>query len=123
MPQPSFRVIDVPIDELKPDPSNPRRISEVELENLTRSMHEFGCPDPIIARSEDKMVIGGHQRLTAARRLGGETVPVVFVDLPPDKARLLNIALNKISGQFDNDMLAQLFRKIAHGGGSGGHDV
>src|SRR5271157_6538300 len=87
----------VPTGDLRPDPANPRRISDQELEALTRSIREFGLIDPIIARREDKTVIGGHQRLLAARKLGYTTVPVVFVDVSKEKARLLNIALNKIS--------------------------
>src|SRR5437870_1456314 len=57
----------LPIDELRPDASNPRRISDAELEALTRSIREFGLVDPILARREDRVVIGGHQRLLAAR--------------------------------------------------------
>ena len=53
----------LPIGELLPDPANPRRISDDELEALTRSIREFGLIDPIIARRKDKVVIGGHQRL------------------------------------------------------------
>ena len=97
---------------LRPDPANPRRISDQELEALTRSIREFGLVDPIIARREDKTVIGGHQRLLAARRLGYKTVPVVFVDLSLEQARLLNIALNKISGSFDQELLARLLSDL-----------
>ena len=67
-------IVQTPIGELRPDPANPRRISDQELESLTRSIREFGLVDPIIARREDKTVIGGHQRLLAARRLGIRTV-------------------------------------------------
>src|SRR5512136_1347860 len=88
----------VAISDLRPDPANPRRISDEELEALTRSIREFGLVDPIIARREDKTVIGGHQRLLAARRLGYKTVPVVLVDLTVEQAHLLNIALKRISG-------------------------
>jgi DNA modification methylase len=102
----------LPIDELRPDPANPRRISDQELETLTRSIREFGLIDPIIARREDKMVIGGHQRLLAARKLGYKTVPVVLVDLTADQAHLLNIALNRISGSFDQELLARLLGEL-----------
>jgi DNA modification methylase len=98
----------LPIDDLHPDPANPRRISDQELESLTRSIEQFGFVDPVIARLEDKSVIGGHQRLLAARRLGLETVPVVFVDLSVEQARLLNLALNRISGDWDQELLARL---------------
>ena len=57
------------VGTLQPDPANPRQIGERELEALTRSISEFGFVDPIIARRDDKVVIGGHQRLVAARRL------------------------------------------------------
>ena len=90
-----------PIKELRPDPANPRRISDEELESLTHSIREFGLIDPIIARKADKVVIGGHQRLLTARKLGMKQVPVVLVDLSEDQAHLLNLALNRISGSWD----------------------
>ena len=98
----------IPIGDLRPDPFNPRRISDEELDALTRSIREFGLVDPIIARREDSTVVGGHQRLVAARRLGLETVPVIYVDLSPEQAKLLNLALNKISGDWDQELLARL---------------
>src|SRR5271157_4328197 len=107
-----IQIEQVPIGELRPDPANPRRISDQEMETLTRSISEFGLIDPIIARREDKMVIGGHQRLLAARKLGYRTVPVVLADLTVEQARLLNIALNKISGSFDQELLARLLGEL-----------
>ena len=103
----------VPIADLRPDPFNPRRISEVEMETLTRSIREFGLVDPIIARREDRTIIGGHQRLVAARRLGLETVPVIFVDLSIEQAKLLNLALNRISGDWDQELLARLLADLS----------
>ena len=105
-------VATVSIDELKADPANPRRISDAELEALTRSLREFGLVDPIIARKEDRTVIGGHQRLLAARRLGLKTVPVIYLDISKEKAQLLNVALNKISGDFDQELLARLLSDL-----------
>ncbi len=102
----------LPIEELRPDPANPRRISDQELEALTRSIREFGLIDPVIARKEDRTVIGGHQRLLAARRLGYKTVPVVLVDLTTEQARLLNLALNRISGSWDQELLARLLAEL-----------
>ncbi len=107
-----IQIEQVPIGDLRPDPANPRRISDQELETLTRSISEFGLIDPIIARREDKMVIGGHQRLLAARKLGYKTVPVVLTDLTVEQAHLLNIALNKISGSFDQELLARLLKEL-----------
>jgi len=107
-----IQIEQLPIGELRPDPANPRRITDQELETLTRSISEFGLIDPIIARREDKMVIGGHQRLLAARKLGYKTVPVVLTDLTVEQSHLLNIALNKISGSFDQELLARLLKEL-----------
>ena len=85
-----LRIERVPTDTLRPDPANPRRISDIELEALTRSIQEFGLVDPILARREDMTVVGGHQRLVAARRLGLPTVPVIFLELSEERARLLD---------------------------------
>ncbi len=102
----------VPIGDLRPDPFNPRRISDAEMESLTRSIREFGLIAPIVARREDKVVIGGHQRLVAARRLGLDSVPVIFVDIPAEQAKLLNLALNRISGEWDHELLARLLADL-----------
>lgn len=103
----------VHIDTLRPDPANPRRIGDAELEALTRSLQEFGFVQPVIALRSDDTVVGGHQRLVAARRLGIKQVPVVYVDLPLEQARLMNLALNKISGEWDQDMLAHLIADLS----------
>jgi ParB-like chromosome segregation protein Spo0J len=102
----------VAIDLLRPDPANPRRIGDEELESLTRSLRQFGFVQPILARREDGVVIGGHQRLTAARRLGLATAPVTYLDLSIEQARLLNLALNKISGSWDEQLLARLLADL-----------
>ncbi len=107
-----IQVEQVDIDSLRPDPANPRRISDSELEALTRSLGTYGFLQPVLARREDRMVIGGHQRLLAARRLGLKTVPVTFVDLTVEQARTLNIALNKISGTWDQELLARLLADL-----------
>jgi DNA modification methylase len=108
-----MQIAHVAIDELKPDPANPRRISDTELEALTRSLREYGLVDPIIARREDRTVIGGHQRLLAARRLGMKTVPVILLDLTQEQARVLNLALNKISGAWDEELLARMVADLS----------
>lgn len=107
-----LEIENIEIAVLRPDPANPRRIAENELEALTRSIQEFGLVDPILARLDDGTVIGGHQRLVAARKLGLETVPVIFLDLPPEQARVLALALNKISGDWDQELLARLLAEL-----------
>jgi len=107
-----LEIIHLPLGELRPDPANPRRISEEELESLTRSISEFGMIDPIIVRKKDKVVIGGHQRLIVARKLGLKQVPVVLMDLSEDQSHVLNLALNRISGTWDQELLAWLLGEL-----------
>ena len=103
---------EVAIDQLRPDPANPRRISEEELDSLERSIRQFGFVQPVLARREERVVIGGHQRLIDARRLGLTTVPVIWLDISVKQARLLNLALNKISGSWDDALLARLLADL-----------
>ena len=107
-----IKVEHLPIGDLHPDAGNPRRISDDELESLTRSISEFGFVDPVIARREDKVVIGGHQRLLAARKLGYKQVPVILLDVSQDQAHVLNLALNRISGSWDQELLASLLGEL-----------
>ena len=111
-PLPSLTVEEVPIDQLRPDPANPRWIAQEDLDSLERSIRQFGFVAPVLARKEDGTVIGGHQRLVAARRLGLATVPVTYLDLSIEQARLLNLALNKISGSWDDTLLARLLADL-----------
>jgi DNA modification methylase len=112
---PALAVEEVALDDLRPDPANPRRISSDELEALTRSMRQWGVVQPVLARREDKTVVGGHQRLVAARRLGLASVPVIWLDISTEQARLLNLALNRISGTWDEQLLARLLADLQAG--------
>jgi DNA modification methylase len=103
----------VPIERLHFDPANPRRIDDAELDALERSMRTFGVVQPVLARREGGTVIGGHQRLVAARRLGMATVPVIWLDLDQERSRLLNLALNRIGGTWDEQLLARLLGDLA----------
>jgi DNA modification methylase len=109
---PSLIVEEIAIDLLRPDPANPRRIGESELDALERSLRKFGFVQPVLARRQDGTVIGGHQRLIAARRLGLTTVPVIWLDLSIEQSRLLGLALNRISGSWDEQLLARLLADL-----------
>lgn len=112
-PTSGFVIEDVAIDELRPDRANPRRISEASLERLEASVGTFGLVQPILARRADGTVIGGHQRLLVARRRGLATVPVIWLDLDPDEARTLALGLNRIGGEWDDELLARLLGELA----------
>jgi len=110
-----MEVLQIPITDLKPNERNPRKIKKSELENLKRSIKEFGFQEPVIVnkhKSRENVIIGGHQRVKAAAALGMTTVPVVYVDLPKDKEETFNIALNKISGDWDEEKLAIMLKEL-----------
>ena len=99
----------VTLDRLKPYEGNPRKIDESEMKKLRRSITDFGFVDPVIVRKSDNMVIGGHQRIDAAKQEGITEIPVVYVEYDDAKASMLNVALNKISGEWDWPKLGDLF--------------
>lgn len=109
-----MKIETIDIDLLKPASYNPRNIDSEEMESLKRSLKQFGFVDPAIARTKDKMIIGGHQRVAAAKELGWETVPVIFMDISANDAKLLNVALNKISGDWDDVKLANLLKELKY---------
>jgi DNA modification methylase len=108
----TMQIEHVDIESLRPDAANPRKISDAELEALTRSLREWGFVQPVLVRRADNIVIGGHQRLLAARRLGLKTVPVLFLDLTGEQSRLLNVALNQINGDWDEELLARMLADL-----------
>ncbi len=109
---PTLAIEQVAIDSLRPDPANPRRINEEELDALTRSIRAWGFVEPVVVRREDALVVGGHQRLVAARRAGLTSVPVVWLDISAAQAHLLGLALNRISGSWDEQLLARLLADL-----------
>ena len=114
---PSLVVEDVAIERLQPDPANPRRIGDDELEALTRSLRQFGFVQPVLARREDSVVIGGHQRLSPPAGSGSRRCPSSGSTCRREQARLLDLALNKISGAWDEQLLARLLADLQQSDG------
>ena len=96
------------IDKLKPAKYNPRQITTKQYKDLKDSITKFGLVDPIIV-NKDLTVIGGHQRLKVCKELNFTEVKCVVVDLSKQEERELNIRLNKNTGAFDMDILANEF--------------
>ena len=108
--QPTMEIKELPLKELKPAAYNPRKKlkkGDKEYEKIKQSLLKFGYVDPIIV-NEDLTVIGGHQRLTVLKDLDYETAKCVIVKLSKEDEKALNIALNKITGQWDEALLADL---------------
>ena len=104
----------LPISVLKPAEYNPRKKlkpGDKEYQKIKNSIEEFGFADPLVVNS-DMTIIGGHQRLTVAMELGYTEVPCAVVDVDKTRERALNIALNKITGEWDEQMLADLLTDL-----------
>lgn len=97
-------------------PYNPRQISDEELAKLGRSLRYFGTVQPIIVNTRSGHIVGGHQRVKAAKLEGIDELPVIEVDLDDPSEKQLNLALNKISGQWDEDALSALLRQLNEDG-------
>ena len=88
-------------------------MTDTERAELARSLEQFGFLQPVIARGSDRLVIGGHQRIEAARQLGWTEVPVIWWEGSDQDARALNLALNKIQGSWDEAKLADVLAELA----------
>ena len=104
----------LPVGVLRPAAYNPRKKlkpGDKEYEKIKNSITEFGFADPLVVNA-DMTIIGGHQRLTVAMDLGYTEVPCAVVDIDKVREKALNIALNKITGAWDDSLLADLLKDI-----------
>ncbi|MCM1232220.1 MAG: site-specific DNA-methyltransferase [Ruminococcus flavefaciens] len=101
----------LPLSQLRPAAYNPRKAlkpSDKEYQKIKNSIQEFGYVEPIIVNF-DMTVIGGHQRLTVLKDLGYTEAQCVVLHIEDEnKVKALNIALNKISGEWNEQLLADL---------------
>lgn len=103
------------ISKLNPAEYNPRKNlqpGDAEYEKLKRSMEQFGYVEPVIWNKTTGRVIGGHQRLKVLVDLGLKEVDCVVVEMDEEREKALNIALNKINGEWDTDKLAMLISDL-----------
>jgi ParB-like chromosome segregation protein Spo0J len=110
----------VPIDQINAAAYNPRvdlQPGDVEYEKLKQSIEQFGYIDPIVWNERTGNMVGGHQRYKVMINEHGSTeLMVSVVDLDDQQERLLNIALNKVSGQWDDEALANLLSELKDDG-------
>jgi DNA methylase/ParB-like nuclease domain len=108
---------EVPLSDLRPHPSNPRRITDARLAQLGRTLEaerEMLQARPLIALP-DGTVIAGNQRLAAAVALGWESIPVVYADLDAATARRWMLLDNRPAGEDDVEALAVMLRELDAG--------
>ena len=108
-----MQIQNIKIEKLKPAEYNPRVMDDKELEKLKRSLKEFGVVEPIVI-NKDFTVIGGHQRLKALWDLKRKEVPCIILNIDKKKEKILNLALNRISGDWDQEKLSKLIKGISN---------
>lgn len=102
------------INDLIPAGYNPRKKlkpGDKEYEKIKNSITEFGYVEPIIVNS-DRTIIGGHQRATVLKDLGYGEIDCIVVGIDKTKEKALNIALNKITGEWNKELLADLIKDL-----------
>lgn len=118
----------IPLSKLKPAPYNPRQAlkpEDEEYQQIKASIEEHGLVDPVIWNQRTGHIVGGHQRAAVLADLGyqrlkvGDQIKVIDVDLKAEKR--LNVALNRITGRWDDAQLAALLAEISNGNGAGDH--
>ena len=100
------------ISELIHPDYNPRQIKKEDFEQLKRSLSEFDSVEPAVintAPGRENIIVGGNQRIRAAEELGWQEFPCVSVCLELDREKELNVWLNRNTGSWDFDKLANGF--------------
>ena len=102
-------------DKLQPAEYNPRKDlkpGDPEYEKLKRSITEFGYVEPVIWNKTTGHIVGGHQRAKILIETGVTEIECVVVEMSEEKEKALNVALNKINGEWDKDKLSLLIADL-----------
>jgi DNA modification methylase len=105
----------VPVSNINPAKYNPRKDlkpGDPAYEKLKRSMTEFGYVEPIIWNEETGNIVGGHQRYKILLEEGHSEVECVVVKLSSEREKALNVALNKVTGDWEIEALADLIKGL-----------
>ncbi|HPJ13131.1 MAG TPA: ParB N-terminal domain-containing protein [Caldisericia bacterium] len=105
----------VKITKINPALYNPRKDlqpSDPEYQKLKKSIDKFGFVEPLIWNSRSGNLVGGHQRLKILIEEGATEAEVSVVDLDDIDEKALNLALNKIRGDWDQDKLSALLGEL-----------
>ena len=111
-PMPELKVVEIPTDELVEYENNAKLHPHEQIDQIANSIQEFGFNSPILAWHNDQgepEIVAGHGRLMAARKLGLEKLPVVFLDHMSEEQRRAYILVdNKLTmnSDFDFEILA-----------------
>lgn len=110
-----MQIKQVSVNKLNPAAYNPRKELEEgdpQFEALKENLLKFGFVQPIVVNKQTGNMVGGHQRLRVAKALNMAKVPVTEVDISLEEEKKLNLALNKVSGEWHEEKLGQLLAEL-----------
>ena len=107
-------IVKVKIADIKIAKYNPRKdlmADDTEYKRIEKSLETFGMVEPVIL-NKDNTLISGHQRLKVLKAKGYEEVDASYVDLSETDEKTLNVALNKIKGEWNYEKLRDLMQEL-----------
>ena len=110
----NMNIIEIEINKLIFPKYNPRKKlkpDDKEYQKIKNSIEEFGYTDLVII-NKDNTIISGNQRTQVLMDMGYKKIKVVQIDIDKTKEKALNIALNKITGEWDYSMLGDLLLEL-----------
>ena len=102
------------INSIKPYENNPRKLSEKAIEKVAMSLKEYGFRQPIVV-DKDRIIVAGHTRFRASKKLGLKQVPVSIIDnLTPEQINAYRIADNRTAeeSEWDNELLKMEIKEL-----------
>jgi ParB-like chromosome segregation protein Spo0J len=108
-----MRLVDIDLIKLaKYNPRKDLKAGMEEYEKIKMSIEQHGYIDPIIANKETGNIVGGHQRWKVLKDLGYKEIDIIYIDVDLKTEKLLNLALNKIQGNWDMEKLKDVLSEI-----------
>lgn len=108
-------LVDLPVDQLQSAPWNPNQMDRAMARRLMESLGRYGLVHNLVVRPDGAdgfEVLSGNQRLEALKELGCTHAPCLVVNLGDAEARLLAQAINRIQGEDDLGLQADLLREV-----------
>jgi DNA modification methylase len=102
------------ITSIKPYENNPRKLSETAIEKVAMSLKEYGFRQPIVV-DKDRVIVAGHTRFRASKKLGLKQVPVSIIDnLTDEQINAYRIADNRTAeeSEWDNELLKMEIKEL-----------
>lgn len=112
MPLPRHETKRMRLKDLRPADYNPRRMPAEQAARLREGLERWGQVQSIVWNKRTGNIVGGHQRVEALEAIAEKEADVTIVDLDPVDERLLNVALNKVHGEWDEQRLVPLLQEL-----------